>query len=304
MDLSSYPIKSGGGWWTLSDGSKVQGESEARRAQAEIGGWPEVRSAAPQPQQPRVMVPKPKERKIAIVGFTPTRADAPYDDPSWEIWALNALYAYQDVRRVTRWFDLHPLQQIPPERVTQYAAMKIPVFLQEKDPRVPTSVAFPKQWVEHKLGSTYFTNSIAWMQGLAIAEGASAVHIFGVDMAQDTEYRHQRPCCEYWIGVAKGMGIDTYVPPTSDLVHALNQYGFESDSGLRAKLKERLTDFNQRLAQINEAVGKHQTELNKLATARATLEGAKQNCTWLMQSWTVADHTSSLRSPAQVNAPG
>lgn len=243
--------------------------------------------------EPKGVLPPPGGgHKVAIVGFTPSRAEAPYDDQEWEIWALNALYMYPDVKRVTRWFDLHPLDQIPKDRLDQYASMQVPVYLQDEDPRVPTSRSFPKAWVEAELESTYFTNSIAWMQGLAIAEGASAVHVFGVDMSQDTEYRFQRACCEYWLGVAKGRGIDSYVPPTSDLIHAINQYGYETDHGLRAKLKERLADFNNRIAEMDAAIGKHQAEISKLSVGKHTLNGAKQNATWLLQSWTVPDHTS------------
>lgn len=308
-DNHDYPRQLGGGWYQLSNGTKVQGADKALVAEAEVsGGWPDIRPQ-PAPQQlrtspvlriaptptPRIDMPKEqtaKRTKVAIVGFTPHRVEAPYDDQEWEIWALNALYAYPDVTRVTRWFDLHPLDQIPEARIKQYAAMSVPVFLQDKDPRVPTSVKFPKEWVEAELGSKYFTNSIAWMQGLAIAEGFEAIHIYGVDMSQDTEYRYQRSCCEFWLGVAKGRGIESYVPQTSDLLHAINQYGYETDRGLRAKLKERLADFDQRLASMGQAIAQHQAEIAKLNVARHTIEGAKQNANWLLQSWTVPDHTS------------
>lgn len=241
-------------------------------------------------------------RKIAIVGFTPTRVDAPYDDLEWEVWGLNALYSFDDVRRTSRWFDLHESGIIPAERITQYAAMKVPVYMQEVHPKVPTSVRFPKPWIEQRLGSRYFTNSISWMQGLALAEllerfpdemDTCAVHIYGVDMSTPDEYQTQRACVEYWLGRTEGTGAEVHVPPGSDLIHSLTQYGFGDDNGFRLKLKERIADFDRRIKEANVAINQHQTEINKLVTMRNTLEGARQNTEWTMKSWTVLDHRSA-----------
>ena len=70
---------------------------------------------------------------------------------------------------------------------------------------VPTSMVYPLDAMLKKFGD-YFTNSISWMLALAIHEGFEEIHVYGVDMAVDTEYHHQRPSCEYFLGLAKRDG--------------------------------------------------------------------------------------------------
>ena len=48
------------------------------------------------------------EKKIAIVGCSDSKDEAPYDDDSWELWAMNN--AYSHVRRRTAWFEIHPVK--------------------------------------------------------------------------------------------------------------------------------------------------------------------------------------------------
>lgn len=248
------------------------------------------KQAAPVQAVQEVAAPK----KVAIVGFTPTRTQAPFADKGFEIWALNALYKYPDVPRASRWFDLHALDIIPDERYAAYASMPCPVYLQEVTPKVPNSVQFPAQALRERFGG-YWTNSISWMVGLALLEGFTEIHIYGVDMAQDTEYRHQRPNLEYFIGLARGMGVKVYIPETADLLMATHEYGYGSDRGLRRKLKERREELSKRVHGLDQQVAKMQQE-------KLVLDGALQNLTWMINSLTVADVDSM--EPQHPEVPG
>lgn len=270
--------------------------AEAQQAGAAKKAAPAKRKAAPKkkaaPAQPVQVAATPK--KVAIVGFTPTRTQAPFADRDFEIWALNALYKYPDVPRASRWFDLHALDIIPPDRLAAYAGMPCPVFLQDKTPKVPNSVKFPAEKLRSRFGG-YWTNSISWMVGLALLEGFTEIHIYGVDMAQDTEYRHQRNNLEYFLGMARGMGVTVYVPPTSDLLMATHEYGYGSDGGLRRKLKERREELAKRVQGLEQQTGKMQQE-------KLVLDGALQNLTWMINSLTVADVDSM--EPLHPEIPG
>lgn len=224
-------------------------------------------------------------KKVAIVGFTPSRKQAPFHDESFEIWGLNGLFTYDDVTRCTRWFDLHKREDIAEERIEWYREAPVPIYLQEEWDDIPGSVRFPKEEIEEELGSTYFTNSISWMIAFAIWLGAEVIHVYGVDMAQATEYRHQRPNVEFWIGKAEGLGVETYVARTSDLLKATHQYGYGSDSGFRAKCKEKLGHHERKKAEIT-------AEIRRLEQARATFEGARQAMEWAIQQWGVVDGES------------
>ena len=229
-----------------------------------------------------------RRRKVAIVGFTPSRKQAPYADDAYEIWGLNALFRVDGVPRATRWFDLHPVDKIPEDRMKWYSEATIPVYLQRPDPRVPKSLAFPREAILARFGQdAYFTNSISWMIALAMLEGMTHIEVYGVDMSTPDEYRTQRPNVEYWLGLAMGAGIKVKVAETSDLLKSTHEYGFGDDHGLRKKVKERITDFTNRIQQCDKAINDHGAEIRRLELTKATLEGARQDANWFIQSWAI-----------------
>lgn len=190
--------------------------------------------------------------KVAIVGFTAHRAQALALDDSWEIWGLNELHRYMPVDRFHRWFEIHArddLQADPggPEHLADLGKMDIPVYMHRHWDDIPPSLAFPRHPIVEALGLDYFTCCPAWMIGMAVAMGFKAISVFGVDMATDTEYADQRPCCEFWLGVARGLGIEVTVPQTSDLLKAIGQYGFGREGSLfLAKIDERVKWLHER----------------------------------------------------------
>jgi len=246
------------------------------------------------------------KKKIAIVGFTDSRAHAPYQDPEFSIWGLNALFQMGDtVPRADLWFDLHPAHLIEADETRSgwYKQIEIPLLLQDKHADFPTSEKFPAQELrEHFRGMfakdpgefRYFTSSIAWMAAYALysVPDLEELHIYGVDMAQDEEYRYQRACVEFWLAIAMGKGVKVYVPDTCDLLKATHEYGFGTDSGLRAKIGSRVTEFGLRLEQIAAQVEKLKQEIRRLTDMKLVTEGAKQDAEWIYQSWCVGDHLS------------
>lgn len=200
-----------------------------------------------------IVLSPPKVRKVAIVGKAPSSKDlAPYDDESWEIWGVGDLGMH--VKRITRSFEVHDLQsgfKRWNDGYTGYlrAEHEFPIYVFEKHPEVKSAVAYPRREILDEFGPlmvdnegkelSYFTNSIAWMLALAIYEGVQEIGLWGVDMAQHgvgllSEYAHQRPSCEFWMGVAVGRGIKVMVHQHSDLLKTPYQYGFDSEpSALR-----------------------------------------------------------------------
>ena len=261
------------------------------------------------PWDPKRVVTHPR-KKAAIIGFTPTRADAPYTDPEYEMWCENALFVHGDVPRCSRWFDLHVPEVIDEQRINFYSQIDVPVFLQDVRDDVPGSVKFPKTQIEefvaglapgsaNMLGD-YQTNSISWMIAFAMFEGFTTIDIYGVDMSQDTEYRFQRANVEYFLGICRGRGIEVNIPDTSDLLKATHQYGYGSDNGYRAKLLERNKEFKERLQHFTQEIETRRADIQALKVECGVLTGAIQTTDWSLQRC-VADHTSMTPDLAEID---
>jgi hypothetical protein len=154
-------------------------------------------------------------------------------------------------------------------------------------------VQFPADGLKRRWG-TYFTNSISWMLAYAIAQvewavgDGAEIGIYGVDMAVGGsvggEYAFQRPSCEYFIGVARGMGIDVTIAPASDLLKAADVYG-EPENPLRVKLEDRKTEMAERREQaIKERDGAlaHARQMDSLVDQ---IQGADDTCNYILGAW-------------------
>lgn len=142
--------------------------------------------------------------KIAIIGFTQHRAQAPWNDPAWKIFGLNDLYL--DMPETVsperlEWFQVHGWEEIAkykhvgaldhplrfdggpphprdPNHVAWMAnaAKRIPLWLMEPRPEVPDAKVYPKEEVFKRFSlngkdpNFYFTNSISWMLAKAIMD--------------------------------------------------------------------------------------------------------------------------------------
>lgn len=167
--------------------------------------------------------------RVAIVGTAGSWKQTPWNDIGLKIWSLNDAYRMPGFVRADAWFDFHPLDkffhpptdqpvfahQVPPGHYVRPAthrewlgqqAQTIPVYLhpdyQTQHPTAATwahATPFPKAEIEAVFGR-YFTSSPAWMLALAMLQGATEVHIYGIHLSTEHEYIEQRPQFEYLIG--------------------------------------------------------------------------------------------------------
>ena len=97
-------------------------------------------------------------------------------------------------------------------------------------------------------------------------------------MAQDSEYESQRPSCEYFIGLARGMGIKVHVPDKSDLLKTLWLYPFEPESPMWVKCESRRRELQQRANEI------HANEM-AMRDNRNQVIGAIENMNYVQKAW-------------------
>jgi hypothetical protein len=151
---------------------------------------------------------------------------------NWEMWCL----AWDPTPVVDRLFEIHDNWRDFHGRNSEDAGahyrwlmgQKVPVYMNDVEADIPTSVRYPIEDVAAIVGKTrngdaYLESSIAFMMALAIVEGWKEpenmrIGIWGVDLDVGTEYSYQRPNMEYLIGLARGRGIKVFIPERSSLL--------------------------------------------------------------------------------------
>ena len=224
-----------------------------------------------------------KKRKVAIVGFSNTRDQAPFDNKDYEIWTVNNLHQF--VPRQDRIFEIHQrwtwdgqLHGKPAdEHVKFMQTCVIPVYNCQVFPDIPTSIRYPIELMTEEFGMPragftnpdhkdgYWTNSISMMIALAIYEKFDVIEVYGVDMAVGTEYNEQRPSCEYYLGIARGRGIEVRLPAECDLVKSRYIYGFEDDKihAWELKVKKTVSEMQKRKYESDNAARANQSVSDK-----------------------------------------
>lgn len=121
-------------------------------------------------------------------------------------------------------------------------------------------------------GRTYFTSSFSYMLAMALLQDdVTEIGIWGVDLADGTEYTEQRPCAEFLIGMAMGRGIKVTIPERSALLKTAWVYGLEpapGDNPLVRQWTDKAADYRAKARQL----------LIDLPQQIAALEGAAHEC--------------------------
>jgi hypothetical protein len=238
-------------------------------------------------------VPFVMKAKVAIIGFAETTRDlAPFSDPDFTLIGMNHLYPKLPKRPDGTlawdiWFDMHAPEWSAAHLVDAVwkeheAWLKEdhgrPIFMLRRYDWVPCSVEYPLAEVIARFGRQYFTSGVPYMIALALLGGVRELHLYGIDMRADSEYGRERPCAEWWLGLAEGLGVKVVVPEQSALL-APALYGYEEEEGAWAEadraIVERLKNLERQYAEA--------AATNDAAVARMqTLDGAKQEANeWL-----------------------
>lgn len=201
----------------------------------------------------------PRRTKIAICGAGPGKQLAPTDDPTWEIWSLNAspMVDSQLRFRADRWFDLHEMHAQSEKDLSWIRRCQCPIYL------VPQAFdAYPQVLSEHTVVLTtsaitgpittmacvapvrypleaieavytnYWVCSFAYMIALALYEGASDIGLYGCELPFGTERERtvEYANVSYWLGVTGASGVRIHLPPGSVLGRHAARYGIEYDA--------------------------------------------------------------------------
>ena len=205
-------------------------------------------------------------RKIALVGTSSTGANAPYRDPSWEIWGVSARAAY--VTRADRWFELHRLDGEPQDWADNwrrtfkgYSADIGEVLMLYPEPDLaPKVTRYPAERITARFGTYFMTSTFAWMMALAIDEmcprggewNPGEIAIYGVEMEYGTEYRQQRAGFRHFIDLARVLGIKVTRLADGGLAYEPVPYPMWQDDPLLAKNAKRQRETLETLNKLEK----------------------------------------------------
>ena len=159
--------------------------------------------------------------KITIIGCGHGWEDAPTDGESW---GVNHLITR---RPVSMYFDLHDWEK---EREDQLALLKAARERgEETNTPIMTQENYPLKEIIKEFQTDYFSNTVAYMIALAIYTGYDEIDLYGVNQEIGSEYIFEKGGVEYWLGIAKGRGINIAVHGERShvlLTQSKQMYGF------------------------------------------------------------------------------
>jgi len=142
-----------------------------------------------------------------------------------------------------------------------------PIYMLEQFDDIPGCVVYPFEDVIHMIPSAaeylkYFTQSFSYMIALGLYEGFDEIHVYGIEMGSSTEYGYQKPCAEFWLGVALGMGKKLVLTPKCKLLGGTTElYGYDKTAGLtRMHLEIERNTYAQKFNEAREGLGKIEGE--------------------------------------------
>jgi hypothetical protein len=171
--------------------------------------------------------------------------------PGAELWGTtssNQKYAKKHgaITDWTSWWDLHPVHPTPfyrgiramrPETYAWYTKLPgpdspkyRPVWMLEKDPLVPASVAFPWRevldWarVPDEPGA-WMTCQVDWMMAYAIREGYQHIILHGHGVSREPAHMVAHRGILHWVTVARERGVRVTIVPPSWYIAPEQPYG-------------------------------------------------------------------------------
>lgn len=192
-------------------------------------------------------------RDLTIVGSSPKAHSHPFykynvDKQAFEsdsdIWTFNSFV--QQIPKVDATFQIHlPKRYKNQPRSWEWLKSNttIPVYMREKDPEVPMSIAYPfeeafdlvKNVKYHGKDINLFTSSLPFAIALAILQKREKISFYGIELLIKSEYEDQRPGILFWQGVAAGHGLNLEIN-CMDQIFSHEIYCMPSDRRLKDEM--------------------------------------------------------------------
>ena len=166
-----------------------------------------------------------KVHSVIILGCGPTHVEC---DFAHETWGVNGTYTFakrldklfmtdEEAEVDNCWYDVVKL-------VKADTALVLPGSYKKFTDLGLNVEVFPINEILQRFKTRFFSNSIAYMMAYAllktktvqslddpvpkVVEGYDKIFFYGIDMMTNSTYIQEKGGVEYWMGIAKGMGVE------------------------------------------------------------------------------------------------
>lgn len=162
-----------------------------------------------------------------------------FNDPFYPEFLQNLPWTEEDIERLesTNVYKEMPRGWPEPKVGSKRRPEDIEIVLLKDDEKIPASrMVYPFKNIMEEYDNDkklrYFTSSAPYMVALAIHEGYERIEVYGFEMSSQEEYGYQKPCFEFWLGMAMGKGLEVYIPPGCRLLGETTKlYGYDKIPG-------------------------------------------------------------------------
>ena len=189
-----------------------------------------------------------------------------------DYWVFNEVAALDWPKKVDGCFQMH----LPPfwrskknvnyEKYYEWLQLPhpYPIWMIDTFEDVPASVKFPKDRIvsellqglvdENETQVENFTSTAAYAIALACYQKRTEIHLYGIEMASNTEFFRQKAGFYFWCGIALGLGIKI-VKNSKSLLFAEPIYGYRGEVMIQKQ------EFDLAMAKYEEDATKLQAEM-------------------------------------------
>lgn len=170
--------------------------------------------------------------RVCIYGAGYGSAEAPLEDESWVVWALNLIPPLDSQMRLRCdvWWDVHQRVAQTEDDLRWIAQCPVPIYVTPDLLSLgPHCVSYPLHSVKAYGGS--FACTFAYQVALALSLGVKEIGLYGVELSLGTtrERTVEWANLSWWMGFASARGVTFRLPSGAETRLGTHQfdYGFE-----------------------------------------------------------------------------
>ena len=151
-------------------------------------------------------------REVTLLAMGPSRVECPHDT---ELWAT--MYMYQYDYHIDKLFCTHNWNEYNVAEVK--AAQKrlgFKLIASTMHPELDIEL-IPIEDILREFGTRYYVDMVGIMLAYAVFLRYDRIKIYGCDCMTNTFYANEKAPTEFWVGVARGRGIEVQIASSSAL---------------------------------------------------------------------------------------